>query len=1157
MAPRTFALRSSLSLRPWLTAGAVISLVAGMVIPATSVAAATPATRAGAAFTASPLGSGSQRYIAILRNQNTTMAANSASRLSLIKSQQAPVVSRLRSAGGHLVSSTHLLNAVIATMTATQAAALATDPDVAEVVPDGVIPGPNPLGSATRSVGGSVKPSTALPSCGTPTSPELDPEALTNINAVQAQALGYTGTGVKVAYLADGVDAGNADFQRNPAYASSGSPAGSSMLTQVDFAGDPAGTPTGGAEAFGDASSIGAQGNQAYDLSTFVNTAHPLPAGCDIKVVGVAPGASILALKVFAEDNDTTTSNFLQAIDYAVAHGAKVINESFGSNNIPDTSLDVVRQADDAAVAAGVTVVVSTGDAGITSTNGSPATDPNVISVGASTTFRSYEQETFGGINDPHSNGKFVDNNISSLSSGGFNQSGGTLDLVAPGDLNWALCSTDLSIYDECTDENGNPSPIQNFGGTSESSPLTAGAAAVVISAYASAHGGNYPSPALVKQILVSTATDIGAPATQQGAGLLNVLAAVKMALAINSSSSASTGNVLVGPSQVNVVQQPGDSTTKAIKLTNPNSSPITVNLSTRALTHQVADQTGTFCLQPGDPTADCPANTGVFPIWSGVVETYQDETFTVPRTRGLSRLDFTADYQFSGQSSLLHVALFEPDGTYAGYSLPQGLADFARIEVANPPAGQWTAVFFTVQDGASGIGTSGPIQWDASTLEYRSAGSIFPSTLTIGAGKTASAFLNVTSPSTAGDSEQSIVVKTASAQTTIPVTVRTLVPIHRNGGTFSGVLTGGNGRDSSYGQTNTYFFDVPSGKSDIDVSVALADDPFDELIGTLVDPHGQTVGYSSNVTTDADFNPIVGTTMSIYHVNPEPGRWSLILDWQNPVNGTELTEPFTGAIRFNQVSVSSNLPNSSSTKLSQGSTNTYNVTVTNTGVAPEAFFVDPRLNQNTTLDLPNQNSAVDPTNMTLPLPAGFTFPYYLVPTHTSLLNASLNGSAPVDFDLEYFPGDPDVTPSISSQHVTGHVGPTSASLTLHQHGDVSPGLWLLNPSEVGPYGSSGQPAVHASADLTVITKAFDPTIDSSTGDMWSAFNGLTSDFAPVYVLPGDTATITVTISPTAIPGTHVHGTLYVGDYNLSQLSIALPNGDDLAAIPYSYTVKH
>jgi hypothetical protein len=1154
MTPRTFALRSSLSFRPWLTAAAVLSLATGMVFPVANVAAAAPGPHASAVVLAAPAGSGTQKYIAILRNQNTTMAANSASRLSLIKAQQAPVLSRVRAAGGHVLSSTHLLNAVIATMTASQAAALATDPDVAEVVPDGVIPGPSPLASAPMGTSSSAKPSVAVPSCGTPTAPELDPEALTNIKAVQAQALGFTGVGVKVAYLADGVDPTNADFQRNPAYASSGSSAGSPVLTQVDFAGDPAGALTGGAEAFGDASSIGAQGNQAYDLSNFVNVTHPLPAGCDIKVVGVAPGASILALKVFAEDNDTTTSNFLQAVEYAVANGAKVINESFGANNIPDTSLDVIRQADDAAVAAGVTVVVSTGDAGITGTTGSPATDPNVISVGASTTFRSYEQETFGGINDPHTNGRFIDNNISSLSSGGFAQDGGTLDLVAPGDLNWALCSTDVSIFNECTNENGAPSPIQNFGGTSESSPLTAGAAADVIQAYASAHHGNYPSPALVKQILVSTATDIGAPATEQGAGLLNVLAAVKLAQAIKSPSAASSSNVLVGPTQINVVQQPGDSSTEAIKLTNPNSSPIHVDLSTRALTHQVADQTGTFCLQPGAPTLDCPANTGTFPIWSGVVETFQDQSFTVPHTRGLSRLDFTADYQFSGQSSLLHVALFEPDGTYAGYSLPQGLADFARIEVANPPAGMWTAVFFTVQDGKSGIGTSGPIQWDANTLESRSAGSIFPSSLTIGAGKTATAFLKVSSPGTPGDSEQSVVVKTATAQTTIPVTVRTLVHMGRNGGTFNGVLTGGNGRQGAGAQTNTYYFDVPGGKSDIDVSVALVDDPHDLVIGTLVDPHGQTVGYSSNVTTDAGFNPSIGTTMSIYHVNPTPGRWRLVLNWQNPVFGTELSEPFTGAIRFNQVSVSSNLPHSSSAKLSQGSTNTYNVTVTNTGIAPEAFFVDPRRNQNTTLDLPDLNGSA--TNMTLPLPAGLTFPVYLVPTHTSLLNASLTGTAPVTFDLEYFPGDPDVSPSISSHHVTGQTGPTAASLTLRER-EVSPGFWLLNPSEVGPYGPTGQPKVTASADLTVITKAFDPTIDSSTGDFWSNSNGLTPDFAPLYVLPGDTATITVTIAPTAIPGTHVSGTLYVGNYNLSQLSIALPNADDLAAIPYSYTVKH
>ena len=275
---------------------------------------------------------------------------------------------------------------------------------------------------------------------------------------------------------------------------------------------------------------------------------HPLPAGCDIQIVGVAPGASVLALKVFAQNDNTTTSGFLQAIDFAVSSGAKVINESFGSDDFPDTTLDVVRAADDAAVAAGVTVVVSSGDAGITSTIGSPASDPNVISVGATTTFRAYAQDTYGGINDPHRNGQFVDNNISALSSGGFTQAGNTIDLVAPGDLNWGLCSADTINYADCTNEQGQPSPIELSGGTSESAPLTAGAAADVIQAYASTHGGVDPSPALVKQILMSTATDLDAPAAEQGAGLLNVGAAVQEARSIAGTTLTPDGGLLIGP---------------------------------------------------------------------------------------------------------------------------------------------------------------------------------------------------------------------------------------------------------------------------------------------------------------------------------------------------------------------------------------------------------------------------------------------------------------------------------------------------------------------------------------------------------------------------------------------------------------------------------
>src|SRR6185312_8520908 len=136
--------------------------------------------------------------------------------------------------------------------------------------------------------------------------------------------------------------------------------------------------------------------------------------------------------------------------------------ESFGSNQFPDTNDDPTAVFNEELVRAGIVITASSGDAGDFNTIGSPASTPGVISVGGTTMFRSYAQTTGSGFQ--LSNGKYRSNAISALSSSGFTQPGRTIDLVAPGDLGWALCSTDVDIYQNCFDNKDEPSPIQQFG---------------------------------------------------------------------------------------------------------------------------------------------------------------------------------------------------------------------------------------------------------------------------------------------------------------------------------------------------------------------------------------------------------------------------------------------------------------------------------------------------------------------------------------------------------------------------------------------------------------------------------------------------------------------------------------------------------------------
>ena len=470
-----------------------------MVVSATAVTALTASALLGVPASAAPSttvhpASGAKtKVIVLLRNQHQNVPATTkhlGARRNVIKADQSPLRSEIGKLGGATTRAYSAVNAVAATVPAGGIATLRANPAVSAVVPDlprhMLVPTTASAGSAgTKRAAAAPSGAQYCPS--DPAKPQLEPEALQvthtdsdNPADLTARKAGYDGTGVKVAFIADGTDVNQPDLIRAD---------GSHVVTDYqDFSGDGTNVVTSGGEAMLDVGSIASQGRVSYDISKFVNPAHPLPTGCNIRVEGMAPGVSVVALKVFPNALLTApTSALMQAVDYAVnVDHVNVINESFGSNPYPDTAQDPVSIANQDAIDAGVTVTASTGDNGAGNTMGTASTDPNVIAAGASTTERVYAQT--GNYGYPLSNGKYTSNQVSGLSSSGISQTNKVMDLLAPGDLNWTLCSDRLlggePQYQACSDYNGNPTNLAVEGGTSESAPLTAGAAALAIQAY-------------------------------------------------------------------------------------------------------------------------------------------------------------------------------------------------------------------------------------------------------------------------------------------------------------------------------------------------------------------------------------------------------------------------------------------------------------------------------------------------------------------------------------------------------------------------------------------------------------------------------------------------------------------------------------------------
>ncbi|HEX7315099.1 MAG TPA: S8 family serine peptidase [Pyrinomonadaceae bacterium] len=415
------------------------------------------------------------------------------------------LVKLVTSVGGRVTGSFVKLGAVSARVPAQSLRTLSSRSEVRYVSPDRAL-----------VAGGHVETTTGTAAVRTQTSYAL-------LGLLQTTTT-FDGAGVGIAVVDSGLDAGHEVFRDSTGL--------SRVAASVDFTGegrtdDPYGHGTHVASI---AAGSGKPSNGAYG--------------------GVAPAAKIVNLRVLNSQGRGTTSALLAALEwvlqYRTLYKIRVVNLSLGTPTVDsyrnDPACDAVRRL----VAAGVVVVAAAGNDGKGSTGQklygaihSPGHEPAAVTVGASNSFGS--------------NGR-ADDRLTSYSSRGptrgyWTDDGGVRrydnllkpDLVAPGNKIIGAAAPNnalLAGHPELNADASQPASrrMMYMSGTSMSAPVAAGAAALMLQANPSL------TPALVKSLLMVTAQPVfGYNTLEQGAGLLNVEGALRLAKLVRADLSAWT----------------------------------------------------------------------------------------------------------------------------------------------------------------------------------------------------------------------------------------------------------------------------------------------------------------------------------------------------------------------------------------------------------------------------------------------------------------------------------------------------------------------------------------------------------------------------------------------------------------------------------------
>jgi serine protease AprX len=235
--------------------------------------------------------------------------------------------------------------------------------------------------------------------------------------------------------------------------------------------------------------------------------------------LGVAPDASIEALKLATTDGSTDVSEVIAGLDWITQHPTtadgtriRVVNLSFGTDSVQPYQADPLAAAAENAWKHGIVVVVSGGNEGYQAGHlTDPAMDPYVLAVGAADS-----NDSVAGWSSPY---------VAAFSSSGSNAR--HVDLLAPGRSIVSL--RDPGSYVDTNHPEGRVAGdttgrLFRGSGTSQAAAVVSGAVALLLQAYPKL------TPDQVKYLLMHSARAVAASPVYAGAGELDIAAALGQA---------------------------------------------------------------------------------------------------------------------------------------------------------------------------------------------------------------------------------------------------------------------------------------------------------------------------------------------------------------------------------------------------------------------------------------------------------------------------------------------------------------------------------------------------------------------------------------------------------------------------------------------------